>query len=94
MQYPASPVCSDANNQCRLSHNSQQSSCASLCASGGGECLGAFNDLNNSMCQVNPNAPYSCNGQQFQSVVCVCSQGCGNGPACTAPQTCQNGTCM
>jgi hypothetical protein len=94
MQYPNKPVCSDANDQCQLAHNSQQSSCATLCGSGGGECLGAFNDVNNQMCQVDQGAPYTCNGQQFASLICVCSQGCGNGPACMAPQICQNGQCI
>src|SRR5690606_8253679 len=69
-QYPNKPVCSDANDQCALDHNSTQMSCNALCNAGGGECLGAFNDANNQQCQVNPNEPYSCFSQQFSSVIC------------------------
>lgn len=94
MQYPNNPLCSDDNAQCVLAYNAQQGSCATLCAAGGGECLGAFNDVNNLTCQINSNAPLSCTSQQFSSAVCVCSQGCGNGPACTGMLTCVNGQCI
>lgn len=93
-QYPNKPVCSDDNGICALDHNATQMSCNALCNAGGGECLGAFNDVNDQQCVVNQNQPVSCFSQQLSSMVCVCSQGCGNGPACTGNQSCVNGQCQ
>lgn len=93
MQYPQSPICHDSND-CELAHDSTQMSCSALCQTGGGECLGAFNDINDQMCAINPNAPYSCFSQQLSSVICICSKGCGNGPPCAAQETCFNGQCF
>jgi hypothetical protein len=34
-----------------------------------------------------------CNTSALQAGICICSHGCGSGPPCTPPQTCQNGVC-
>jgi hypothetical protein len=94
MQYPNHKVCSDDNGQCALDYNATQLSCAALCQGGGGECLGAFNDVQNQTCQIDQGAPLSCTSMQFQTAICICSQGCGNGPPCLILQTCVNGTCI
>jgi hypothetical protein len=94
MQYPNNKVCSDANNQCELAYDATAASCSSVCQAGGGECLGAFNDVNNQTCQTNPNQPVSCTSQLITTGVCVCSQGCGNGPPCSMTQICLLGNCI
>jgi hypothetical protein len=35
----------------------------------------------------------SCAATAYTSLLCTCSNGCGNGPACTSPQVCTSGTC-
>jgi hypothetical protein len=94
MQYPSNPVCSDDNNACALAYNATLGSCAAVCAAGGGECLQAYNDVQNLTCIVAQNEPVSCLSQLYASAVCLCSLGCGNGPACTVGQICINGNCI
>ena len=94
MQYPNHKVCSDDNGQCALDYNATQQSCAAVCQGGGGECLGAYNDLQNQTCQIDSGQPVSCTSTQFQSAICICSQGCGNGPPCGGLQICVNGNCI
>lgn len=74
---------------CEFGANAQTESCQQICADRGGECLDAFNNQG----QCGHGSQLSCSTTNFDSVICVCSRGCGGGPACGAAQTCANGMC-
>lgn len=76
---------------CSFAFNATMGSCATVCSSHGGECVAAYNDQNNVKCALGQQ--WTCTGTSYQSAMCMCSRGCGNGPACMLPQTCKSGTC-
>jgi hypothetical protein len=77
-------------NDCIFGFDSTMHSCATVCTSHGGECLGAYN--NNGMCGLGQQV--DCNFMMFASALCACSRGCGGGPACMNGQVCSNGQCL
>ncbi len=76
---------------CGFAFNSTIKSCAAVCAANGGECTATYNDQGDQKCTIGTKE--SCLTMQFNSAVCVCSRGCGNGPPCGANQKCTNGQC-
>jgi hypothetical protein len=79
--------------QCKLRINAQAQSCDSVCAQGGGECVGAFNDSPNGTCGQS-NQALACNFTGFSSILCLCSSGCGAHASCSPPLSCGNGLCQ
>ena len=88
--FPGYYFCSQTGDLCTMGANLNGINCNQICAAGGGECEGGYN--NQGMCGLGQNL--GCNGTGFQSAICVCSRGCGNGPACPGGQTCSNGQCQ
>jgi hypothetical protein len=74
---------------CEFNAEAQNESCSDICEARGGECIEVFND--NGPC--GHGQQLTCNTQNFVSLICVCSKGCGGGPPCSASQTCNNGNC-
>ncbi|MBW2527973.1 MAG: hypothetical protein JRI23_27580 [Deltaproteobacteria bacterium] len=85
-------VCSDVYDECVLRATTSSVSCREICESGGGECLGVRDNVNNTSC-VETGGPISCDATGANSIICTCSHGCGTNPPCTQPDTCSSGTC-
>ncbi len=83
-------LCSQGS-ECSFAFNATMGSCATVCSSRGGECVAAYNDQKNVKCSLAEQ--WTCTGTNYQSAICMCSRGCGNGAACILPQTCKNGVC-
>jgi len=76
---------------CQIGANVSATTCDEICEDGGGECIDAYN--NDNMCGLGQ--PYGCgNTQGFNTVICICSRGCGTGAPCSGNQTCVNGQCI
>ena len=88
--FPGYYFCSQTGDLCTMGANLQGTSCNQICSAGGGECEGGFN--NQGQCGLGQNI--GCNGTGLMSAICVCSRGCGNGPACSGGQICINGQCQ
>ena len=88
--FPGYYFCSQTGDLCTMGANLNGTNCNQICAAGGGECEAAHN--NQGMCGLGQNI--GCNTTGFMSAICVCSRGCGNGPACPNGQTCNNGQCQ
>jgi hypothetical protein len=84
-------TCVNGIDQCVFGHNTNTNgSCGSYCAANGGECDTAYNNQG----QCGFGQQLGCQTVGFQSLLCVCSRGCGMGPACSNGQTCVNGNCQ
>jgi hypothetical protein len=86
-------LCSETQMVCSFYAHVEPQSCADLCASGGGECLLVYNNLNDMAGCMTENT-VSCDELTLLDAICVCSFGCGSGPPCQASQTCMGGTCI
>lgn len=82
--------CSQSATECLMGANMSLQSCGTICASGGGECLGGFN--NQGMCGFGQSV--GCGFIGFQTGLCLCSRGCGGGAPCGSGQFCLNGACI
>lgn len=83
----------DANaTDCVLRLSIQTVSCAQICQGLGGECLSAVNDEPNATCGAGTEL-VACGQVGYTSVLCTCSNGCGNGPPCTGGEVCTSGVC-
>lgn len=95
-QYDAAPghvSCgSPDDSTCDFNMSTQTQTCAQICAQGGGECVGVVND-GQGVCDKTQQ-DLGCFNSGFMSVICTCTVGCGNGPACPSNQICVNGTCQ
>ena len=88
--FPGYYFCAQTGDLCTMGANLNGTTCNQICAAGGGECEGGYN--NNGQCGLGQNI--GCNGTGLQTAICVCSRGCGGGPACPNGQTCNNGQCQ
>lgn len=90
--------CAENASSCEFSFDNYAASCEKTCADHGGECLDAWDNTNGSWCDFEQDltcAHVGAPGDGFgQYNVCQCSRGCGSGPPCIAPATCQGGFCL
>jgi hypothetical protein len=94
-QYAGAPSfhhCEQTSGRCFFQASTQSQSCTQLCTERGGECLDSYNNTNT--CGVDWNDHLSCDGTGYNSVICICSRGCGVAAPCSSPQTCSNGQCQ
>ncbi len=89
-QAPSYSLCQEAPSTCQFSASVSQYSCHEVCTYFGGECFDTYN--NQGPCGLGTHL--DCNTKGYQSVICICSRGCGNGPPCTLPSVCVNGVCQ
>jgi len=92
-QYATLPdymLCMETETVCHV-YTTHDVSCTDHCHAHGGECSEAFENVTGGGCQVE--AAITCDTTRGGHAICVCSIGCGDGPACVAPLTCQSGTC-
>jgi hypothetical protein len=92
-QYMGGPgyyFCSQTGAICSMGASLNGTTCNEICEDGGGECEGGFN--NQGQCGLGQNI--GCNGSGLNTAICLCSRGCGGGPACPSGQTCNNGQCQ
>ncbi len=82
--------CGGTANQCELQVDTSTTSCADICAAGGGECLGYWDNTGN----CGHSTPGTCADVVWATAICRCSRGCGGGAACVLPFTCQAGDCV
>jgi len=76
--------------ECVFGHNTNAlGSCGAFCQQQGGECIDVFNNAG----QCGFAEQLACDQAGFQSVLCICSQGCGGGDPCAAGEVCVNDTC-
>jgi hypothetical protein len=91
-QYQDAPgylACEQGPATCSFGFDDTQYSCRQICRYFGGECVAAYNDAGG--CERAEEL--GCNFVGYESAICVCSRGCGLGPACTDQQTCNGGSC-
>ncbi len=89
--------CGQNNYECELRVSTLNYSCDAICAAGGGECLGFWDDLPAGTC--NQGILLACGDIGIASAICICTRGCrdntgGTDPACVTPFTCQSGDCV
>jgi hypothetical protein len=82
--------CPSSATECELQFAPKTATCNVICAAGGGECVGVYDNIGSCGHGLSAN----CNSQAFFQAVCVCSHGCGGGAPCVAPATCQSGSCQ
>lgn len=90
-------LCYESANTCEFGMQTQNGpSCGEACAKGGGECVGMVDDINNQACNKQNSIPNAgqCGNSSFASAVCICTRGCGGGPACTGGMACSQGSCQ
>jgi len=92
-QYGAAPgfvLCKETSTECEFSTVLDSlTSCTAVCGGLGGECMTVWR--NGAACEYLPQE--TCGTTAYYDVICVCSLGCGSGPACGAGQTCAAGSC-
>ncbi len=94
-QYAGAPSfqhCDQTPGRCFFRASTQSQTCAQMCTERGGECLDSYN--NSGTCGVNWNQQLGCDGTGYNSVICICSRGCGVAAPCSSPQVCTNGSCQ
>lgn len=92
-QYAGGPgyyFCAQTGALCTMGASLVSTTCNTICAEGGGECEGGYN--NDGQCGLGQNI--GCNGSGLGTAICLCSRGCGGGPACPNNQICNNGQCQ
>jgi len=95
--YGVKQVCVAAMTYCTLEVTTTTNSCDEICKHDGGECLVVFDNNPDNSCTVDNGNPRNCSDKGASgtaSVICRCSRGCGDGPACIAPWQCVNGGCQ
>ena len=83
-------MCYPGDGVCEFGATTWQTTCSQICLGAGGECLDAYN--NQGLCGFD--SDLNCQAFGFMDLVCVCSRGCGGGPACQQGQVCNNGQCV
>jgi hypothetical protein len=92
-QYAVLPdymLCMETPTACHV-YTTHDVSCTDHCHAQGGECSQAFDNVMGRGCTVA--AAITCDTTDGGHAICVCSKGCGSGPACVSPQVCTAGTC-
>jgi hypothetical protein len=84
-------MCGDTGTECSLRVTTANFSCDQICRQGGGECSAYHNDEPAETCGLGD--AYGCAYTGHLSAICICSHGCGDGPPCQAPASCNNGFC-
>ena len=85
-------LCDEGAVTCRFGINNYLTSCATVCNTFGGVCLGAYDNVDNTYCQFDQWLTCDTMGEQYN--VCVCSRGCGNGDSCGFGESCVDGVCQ
>lgn len=88
-QAPGYVDCGGGAVTCTFGFQNNQYSCGQVCRYDGGECVGAYN--NEGQCGFAEEL--GCQFVGFESALCICSRGCGVGPACPDNQSCSDGSC-
>jgi hypothetical protein len=91
MQYGTAPsyIPCVESQVCEFNASVDGTSCGEICSGHGGECLYAFQN----QADCGHGSRLACDFSDNQTIICVCSRGCGSGPPCQAPETCATGTC-
>lgn len=79
-----------AGLECVFGFDTTQGSCNTVCLSQGTECVATYN--NDSQCGFG--VDLGCDANTFMSAICICSNGCGDGPPCGAGTACADGSCV
>jgi hypothetical protein len=90
----ATVMCQQTETECAFNFANASQSCGDVCASFGGECVAMYIDSGEDNCGFDPAAPQECGYVGWNDAICVCSRGCGGGPACAAPATCTANRCL
>jgi hypothetical protein len=91
MQYGTAPsylACIESQ-VCEFNASVDGTSCAQICSDHGGECLYTFQNQGD----CGHGTRLACDFTDNQTIICVCSHGCGSGPPCRAPDMCTAGSC-
>jgi len=96
-QYGGNPSylydCPQGPATCDFGYTDISMSCAQYCSLHGGECIDVYNNDDNQPCNYTNHL--SCDHTGYQSVICICSRGCGVQPPCNAPvEHCLDGSCQ
>jgi hypothetical protein len=85
-------ICASAGATCTIRANTVGVGCENVCNDSGRACVDAWHDNPEGTCTQGQAA--SCFLGMQPSILCVCSRGCGAGPACVAPLVCVAGLCQ